>query len=32
MIEACLALLTARGFSEWSKQNPAGTLHLEKYW
>ncbi len=32
MIEACLGLLGARGFSEWSKQNPEGTLHLEKYW
>jgi ferredoxin--NADP+ reductase len=32
MIEASLALLGARGFSEWSRKNPSGQVHLERYW
>ncbi|MCU0726384.1 MAG: ferredoxin--NADP reductase [Planctomycetes bacterium] len=32
MIEACLAILHARGFREWSKKDPGGQVHLEKYW
>lgn len=32
MIEEAVELLTDRGFSEWSKKNPGGNIHLEKYW
>lgn len=32
MIDRTLTLLMARGYSQWSKDNPEGQIHLEKYW
>jgi hypothetical protein len=32
MIEAAVEILAAKGFSEWSRKTPEGTIHLEKYW
>lgn len=32
MIEAAVGILEAKGFSEWTRKTPEGTIHLEKYW
>lgn len=32
MIERAVEALVAKGFSEWSRKNPEGQIHLEKYW
>lgn len=32
MIDAAVAILARRGFSEWSRKNPEGQVHMEKYW
>jgi len=32
MIEACAGHLLSRGFREWSRQDPDGDIHMEKYW
>jgi ferredoxin--NADP+ reductase len=32
MIEVAVEILVAKGFSEWTRKTPEGTIHLEKYW
>jgi ferredoxin--NADP+ reductase len=32
MIEAAVESMEARGFTEWSRKNPEGQIHLERYW
>jgi len=32
MIEAAVETLEERGFTEWSRKNPEGRIHLERYW
>ena len=32
MIDETVKLLEEKGFKEWSKHEPGGQVHLEKYW
>lgn len=32
MLDEALKLLEEKGFTEWSKYEPGGQVHLEKYW
>ncbi len=32
MLDEALKLLEEKGFTEWSKHEPGGQVHLEKYW
>jgi ferredoxin--NADP+ reductase len=32
MLDQALEMLAAKGFAEWTKHEPGGQVHLEKYW